>query len=129
MPPRPTSRRMSYRPTIRPSAAPTPVIGRTVDGFPAASCQHLQTANNLPRVAAMLVASYTERPDLAARTGEIEDVWPEFIHHASINEVYWPRLRQEFPDFQLVLYDEDADVVLGRCQSVPFRRGGGWDQL
>jgi GNAT superfamily N-acetyltransferase len=77
----------------------------------------------------VLVASYTERPDLAARTGEIEDVWPEFIHHASINEVYWPRLRHDFPDFQLVLYDEDADVVLGRCQSVPFRREGGWDEL
>jgi GNAT superfamily N-acetyltransferase len=77
----------------------------------------------------MLVASYAERPDLAARTGEIEDVWPEFIHHAAINEVYWPRLRPEFPDFQLVLYDEDADVVLGRGQTVPFRREGGWDEL
>src|SRR5579859_8010710 len=77
----------------------------------------------------MLVASYTERPDLAARTGEIEDVWPEFIHHASINEVYWPRLRHEFPDFQIVLYDDEADVLLGRGQTVPFRREGRWDDL
>src|SRR5436305_315488 len=123
---------MSYRPTTRSSAAPTSVIARTVDGFPAASCQRLHTANNragAPTVAAMLVASYSERPDLAARTGEIEDVWPEFIHHASINEVYWPRLREEFPDFQLVLYDDEADVLLGRGQTVPFRREGSWDEL
>lgn len=81
------------------------------------------------RVGRVLVATYTERPDLADRTGEIEDVWPEFIHHASINEVYWPRLRGEFPEFQLVLYDEEADVLLGRGQTVPFRRKGGWDEL
>ena len=77
----------------------------------------------------MLVATYEERPDLAARTGEIEDVWPEFIHHAAINDVYWPRLRPEFPDFQLVLYDEEQDLLLGRGQTVPFRRAGGWDEL
>ena len=76
----------------------------------------------------MLVASYTERPDLAARTGEISDVWPEFMHHATFAE-YWPRLRQEFPEFQVVLYDEEHDRLLGRGQSVPFRCPGGWDDL
>jgi GNAT superfamily N-acetyltransferase len=68
----------------------------------------------------MLVATYAERPDLAARTGELEDVWPEFIHHATANR-HWPRLREEFPDFQLVLYDEEEDTLLGRGQTVPFR--------
>ena len=77
----------------------------------------------------MLVATYTERPDLAARTGEIDDVWPEFIHHAAINDVYWPRLRPEFPDFQVVLYDDETDTVLGRGQTAPFRREGGWEDL
>jgi GNAT superfamily N-acetyltransferase len=76
----------------------------------------------------MLVATYAERPDLAARLGELEDVWPEFIHHASLNR-HWPRLREEFPDFQLVLYDDETDTVFGRGQTVPFRRDGTWEDL
>lgn len=76
----------------------------------------------------MIVAPYTERPDLVARIGEIEDVWAEFIHHAEANR-HWPRLREEFPDFQLILYDDETDTVLGRCQTVPFRWNGRRNDL
>jgi hypothetical protein len=76
----------------------------------------------------VLVASYAERPDLAERTGEVADVWPEFIHHARLNR-HWHRLREDFPDFQLALYDEEADRVLGRGQTVPFRWDGSWEDL
>ena len=76
----------------------------------------------------MLVATYAERPDLASRLGELEDVWPEFVHHASLNR-HWPRLREEFPDFQLVLYDDETDTLMGRGQTVPFRRDGTWADL
>ena len=76
----------------------------------------------------MIVAPYTERPDLVARIGEIEDVWAEFIHHAEANR-HWSRLREEFPDFQLILYDDETDTVLGRCQTVPFRWNGRRNDL
>jgi len=76
----------------------------------------------------VLVASYTERPDLAERTDEIGDVWPEFVHHARLNR-HWHRLREDFLDFQLVVYDEAADVLVGRGHSIPFPRDGGWDEL
>jgi len=76
----------------------------------------------------VLVASYTERPDLAERTDEIGDVWPEFVHHARLNR-HWHRLREDFLDFQLVVYDEEADVLVGRGHSIPFPRDGGWDEL
>jgi len=76
----------------------------------------------------VLVASYAERPDLAERTGEIGDVWAEFIHHARLNR-HWHRLREDYRDFQLVVYDEDADVVVGRGHSIPFPRDGGWNEL
>jgi GNAT superfamily N-acetyltransferase len=76
----------------------------------------------------VLVAAYTERPDLVARLDELDDVWPEFIHHARLNR-HWHRLRGEFPDFQLVLYDEESDTILGRGQTIPFRRQGGWKNL
>jgi GNAT superfamily N-acetyltransferase len=72
----------------------------------------------------MLVARYSERPDLVARLDEVEDVWPEFMHHTGeAFNVRWRRVRHEFPDFQLVLYDDETDVVLGRGQTIPFR----WD--
>jgi hypothetical protein len=76
----------------------------------------------------VLVASYAERPDLAARTDEIEDVWAEFIHHANLNR-HWHRLRDDYPDHQLVLYDEETDTMLGRGQTLPFRWDGTFDDL
>jgi len=76
----------------------------------------------------MIVASFAERPDLAERTGEVADVWPEFIHHARLNR-NWHRLREDYPEFQLTLYDEETDSVLGRGQTVPFRWDGSWDDL
>ncbi len=76
----------------------------------------------------MLVAAYTERPDLVARLDEVDDVWPEFIHHARLNR-HWHRLREEFPDFQLVLYDDESDTILGRGNTIPFRREGSWREL
>jgi len=76
----------------------------------------------------VIVASYVARPDLAARLDEVADVWPEFIHHARLNR-HWHRLREDYPELQLVLYDEDADAVLGRGQTVPFRWDGSWDDL
>ena len=78
----------------------------------------------------MLVVSYSERPDLVERLGEVEDVWPEFLHHtdATFNAL-WGRVRREFPDFQLVLYDDDADRVAGRGQTIPFRWDGTWEDL
>jgi hypothetical protein len=76
----------------------------------------------------VLVASYEQRPDLAARLDEVEDVWPEFIHHAQCNRC-WPLLSKNFPQFQLVCYDEEADAVIGKGQTVPFRWDGTLEDL
>ncbi len=76
----------------------------------------------------MIVAPYTERPDLVARLDELEDVWPEFIHHARLNR-NWHRLREDYPDFQLVLYDDETDTIMGRGQTVPFRWNGRRNDL
>jgi GNAT superfamily N-acetyltransferase len=78
----------------------------------------------------VLVVPYSQRPDLIERLGEVEDVWPEFLHHtdATFNAL-WRRVRREFPDFQLVLYDEDTDRVTGRGQTIPFRWDGTWEDL
>ena len=78
----------------------------------------------------MLVVPYSQRPDLVERLGEVENVWPEFLHHtdATFNAL-WSRVRREFPDFQLVLYDEDTDSLVGRGQTIPFRWDGTFEDL
>jgi hypothetical protein len=74
------------------------------------------------RLGGVQVFTYTERPDLSERTGEAESTFPEFIHHGEVTTRYWPRLREELPELQLLLYDEERDAVVGRGQTVPPRR-------
>ena len=76
----------------------------------------------------MLIATYAERPDLAERLDELEDVWPEFIHYARFNR-HWRFLSQDFPEFQLVLYDDETDTIMGKGQTIPFPWDGSRDDL
>ena len=78
----------------------------------------------------MIVVPYSQRPDLVERLEEVDDVWPEFLYHtdATFNAL-WGRVRREFPDYQLVLYDDDADRVVGRGQTIPFRWDGIFEDL
>lgn len=73
----------------------------------------------------MQVVTYAERPDLAERTDEIDDPWPEFIHHAAITSRYWSGMREQYPELQLVLYDDERDRVVGRGQTVPASTADG----
>ena len=70
-----------------------------------------------------------ERPELENRLEEIADPWPEFLHHDPVVRRWWSRLYERFRDFQLVLYDEDADVVLGEGCSIPIRWDGSVETL
>jgi hypothetical protein len=70
-----------------------------------------------------------QRPDLYERLDELPDPWPEFIHHDEVILERWHLLHERFPDFQLVLYDSDADVILGRGCTIPTRWDGGRDTL
>jgi hypothetical protein len=73
----------------------------------------------------VLVFTYAERPDLAARTGEIEDTFAEFMHHGEVAARHWPKLGGQLPELQLLLYDDDADVVVGRGHTVPASERAG----
>jgi GNAT superfamily N-acetyltransferase len=77
------------------------------------------------RLGGMQVFTYAERPDLSERTGEAESTFPEFIHHGEVTTRYWPRLREELPELQLLLYDEERDTVVGRGQTVPASARAG----
>ena len=65
-----------------------------------------------------------ERPDLWERSDEeITGVWPEYNVHGDVLNEYWGRLEGEFADFQFVLHDEEADLVLAQGHSIPC----AWD--
>ena len=73
----------------------------------------------------MQVFTYAERPDLAARTAEAQDSFAEFMHHADVTDLHWAKLREQLPELQLVLYDEEQDRVVGRGQTMPTWTAGG----
>jgi hypothetical protein len=73
-------------------------------------------------------ATYATRPDLVDRLDELSDPWPEFIHHANCNRL-WHVMAERFPQFQLILYNEDEDRPLGRGQTMPVRWDGTLDGL
>lgn len=81
----------------------------------------------------MRAFTYAERPDLAARTGEIEDTFAPFLGHGEVLLKYWHLLRPELPELQLVLWDEERDVVVGHARTLPARAGealpGGVDDM
>ena len=73
----------------------------------------------------MRAVTYAERPDLAARTGEIEDTFATFLGHGQVTLRHWHRLRLEFPELQLVLWDDEHDVVVGHARTLPTRAAEG----
>ena len=73
----------------------------------------------------MRAFTYAERPDLAARTGEIEDTIAPFLGEGEIPKRYWRRLRHELPELQLVLWDDERDVVVGHARTMPARAAEG----
>ena len=74
---------------------------------------------------AVRVFTYAERPDLAARTDEVEGTLPEFTGHGEVVLRHWHKLRQELPELQLVLWDEERDRGVGHARTLPAREAEG----
>ena len=73
----------------------------------------------------MRTFTYAERPDLAARTGEIEDTMAAFMGHGEVALRHWHKLRPELPELQLVLWDDEHDVVVGHARTLPASASEG----
>jgi GNAT superfamily N-acetyltransferase len=73
----------------------------------------------------MRIFTYAERPDLAARTGEVQDTLAEFMGHGTVALEHWNKLRPELPDLQIVLWDEQLDRVVGHARTMPAREAEG----
>jgi GNAT superfamily N-acetyltransferase len=66
---------------------------------------------------ALRALSWAERPDLADRG--LDDVWPEYNHHGDVMADWWEPML-DLTEFQFVLYDEDADLVVGEGHTGPL---------
>ncbi len=73
---------------------------------------------------------YSERPDLWERIEDLsERVWPEYNRHGDRLNAYWARLYETFPEFQFVLYDDEADEVLAEGHTIPCAWDGSREDL
>jgi GNAT superfamily N-acetyltransferase len=84
----------------------------------------------------MEIVSLAERPDLVEAQWDLTSVWPEFMLHDPVGDLYYGRL-EVWGDYALVAVD--GDRVLARGFSVPFAFGtavgrpdlpdDGWDRV
>jgi len=66
------------------------------------------------------VLTVAERPDLAERADEATATeFPEWNLHGDVLSRLWTSLYDNYPDFQLVLWDEEHDEVLGEGNTIP----------
>ncbi len=73
---------------------------------------------------------FSERPELWERISDLSaEVWPEYNRHGDILNRYWTRLYDAFPDYQFVLYDDDADDVLAEGHTIPVDWNGDLGDL
>ena len=70
----------------------------------------------------MTIAVHTaaERPDLWERGIGSDQVWPEYNLHGDVLNRWWHLLDEEFPEYQFVLYDDEADAVLAEGHTGPL---------
>jgi len=77
--------------------------------------------------------TYAERPDLPHRADgdALVDVWPEFLLHDATVNAHYGRVRDEHPEFQILLLDGGAVIAEGNTipvawDGVPQPRGVDW---
>ncbi len=82
----------------------------------------------------MRLVRYADEPDLLSIRHEAISLrtFPEYMHHNSSGALYWDRLYEDHPDFQLALLD--GDELVAELHSVPTPWDGtledlplGWD--
>jgi GNAT superfamily N-acetyltransferase len=73
---------------------------------------------------------HSERPDLAERAAELGDeVWPEYNLHGDVVNLNWRRMRLEYPEYQFVLYDDEADELVAEGHTLPVPWDGSVEGL
>jgi hypothetical protein len=71
------------------------------------------------------IVSALARPDLADQADEATaGAFPEYNTHGDVASPRWSRLYDDYPDFQLVLWDDATGEILGEANTIPCRFDG-----
>jgi hypothetical protein len=71
-----------------------------------------------------------ERPDLWETARSLfDDVWPEYNRHGNDTGTYFGSLIPRHAHLQVLLYDRDADRIVARGRTIPFRWDGSLEDL
>jgi hypothetical protein len=71
------------------------------------------------------IVSARARPDLAERADQATaDAFPEYNQHGDVLSPRWSWLYQQYAAYQLVLWDDATDEVLGEANTIPCRYDG-----
>jgi hypothetical protein len=66
------------------------------------------------------IVSAGERPDLADLAGQATaGAFPEYNTHGDVAAPRWDRLYQDYPAYQLVLWDDATGEILGEANTIP----------
>ncbi|MFE4518818.1 N-acetyltransferase, partial [Kitasatospora sp. NPDC056783] len=69
---------------------------------------------------ALVVVTHAERPELWDKMPErFAGIVPEYNLHGDVNDDFWDRLFEDFPEYQFVLYDDEREAVAGAGRSLP----------
>lgn len=74
------------------------------------------------------IVTAAERPDLVQAMWAMPSNWPTFMLQDPVARLFYPRLVEDFPQYQLLAVDAQ-DSVIGRINSVPFPWAGSDDEL
>jgi len=84
----------------------------------------------LPPGSSVQVFTAAERPDLwQAAQASFRDSWPEYNLHGNRSGEYFGQLMPRHARFQVLLYDDAIDRVVGRGRAIPFRWDGSLEDL
>jgi hypothetical protein len=71
------------------------------------------------------IVSALARSDLADLADQATaDAFPEYNTHGDVAAPRWSRLYDDYPAYQLVLWDDTTDQVLGEANTIPCRYDG-----
>jgi GNAT superfamily N-acetyltransferase len=84
------------------------------------------------------IVTLAERPDLASRLWDFDDLWPEFMTNDPIGDLFYTRTATTYAELTLLAFDRDApERPVARSCAVPVAMGGdtgrdhlpedGWD--
>ena len=77
-----------------------------------------------------MAVRYADHPELWDQiTGLDAEVWPEYNRHGDVLNQYWSHLYDAFPNYQFVLYDDAAEVVLAEGHTIPVSWSGHLEDL